>query len=292
MQIRDIFDKKKFVFSFEIFPPKVTSSVDTIYKTLEALSDLRPDFISVTYGAGGGSNQNRTKELSSLVKNKYGIEAVAHLTCISSTKKEINQILNELEEEGIENILALRGDIPLDEEVKGDFKYASDLAKYISKTGKFDIAGTCYPEGHFDSKNLEEDVKNLKYKIDAGVTHLITQLFYDNNDFYRFLDLTKKYNINVPIEAGIMPLTNKKQIQRIATLSGSKIPGKYNKIMDKFEYDAEALTDAGIAYATEQIIDLIANGASGVHLYTMNNPYVARKTHNSIISVIHSVNRE
>jgi methylenetetrahydrofolate reductase (NADPH) len=292
MQIKDIFNKKKFVFSFEIFPPKVTSSVETIYKTLEALSDLRPDFISVTYGAGGGSNQNKTKELSSLVKNKYGIEAVAHLTCISSTKAEINQILGELKEEGIENILALRGDIPLEEEVRGDFRYASDLTSYINQVGKFDIAGTCYPEGHQDSKSLEEDVKNLKHKIDAGVTHLITQLFYDNNDFYRFLDLTKKYNINVPIEAGIMPLTNKKQIQRIATLSGSKIPEKYNKIMNKFEYDTEALTDAGIVYATEQIIDLIAMGADGVHLYTMNNPYVARKTHNNIISIIHSVNRE
>jgi len=292
MKIKEIFNKKKFVFSFEIFPPKVTSSVETIYKTLEALSDLRPDFISVTYGAGGGSNQNKTKEISSLIKNKYGIESLAHLTCISSTKEEINHILKELQEEGIENILALRGDIPIEEEVKGDFRYASDLTSFINETGKFDIAGTCYPEGHNDSLNIEEDVKNLKYKIESGVTHLITQLFYDNNDFYRFLDLAKKYNINVPIEAGIMPLTNKKQIQRIATLSGSKIPKKYNKIMDKFEYDTDALADAGIAYATEQIIDLIAMGVDGIHLYTMNNPYIARKTHNSIISIIHSVNRE
>ena len=292
MRINDIFDKKRFVFSFEIFPPKATSSVNTIYKTLEALSDLRPDFISVTYGAGGGSNQNKTKELSSLVKNKYGIESVAHLTCIRSTKDEIREILNELKSEGIENILALRGDIPLDEEVKGDFKYASDLTEFIRENGDFDIAGTCYPEGHIDGKSIEEDVKNLKHKIDAGVTHLITQLFYDNNDFYNFLDLAKKYNINVPIEAGIMPLTNKKQIERIATLSGSKIPAKYHKIMDKFEHDTDALTDAGIAYATEQIIDLIAMGVDGIHLYTMNNPYVARKTHNSIISVIHSVNRD
>lgn len=292
MRIKDIFDKKRFVFSFEIFPPKATSSVNTIYKTLEALSDLRPDFISVTYGAGGGSNQNKTKELSSLVKNKYGIESVAHLTCIRSTKEEIREILNELKSEGIENILALRGDIPLDEEVKGDFKYASDLTEFIRENGKFDIAGTCYPEGHIDGKGVEEDVKNLKYKIDAGVTHLITQLFYDNNDFYNFMDLAKKYNINVPIEAGIMPLTNKKQIERIATLSGSKIPPKYHKIMNKFEHDADALIDAGIAYSTEQIIDLIAMGVDGIHLYTMNNPYVARKTHNSIISVIHSINRD
>ena len=291
MHIIDIFNKKKFVFSFEIFPPKTTSSIDTIYKTLESLSDLRPDYISVTYGAGGGSNQNKTKEISSLIKNKYGIEALAHLTCIRSKREEIKHILKELKDEGIENILALRGDIPLEEEVKGDFQYASDLAEFINKTDYFDIGGTCYPEGHTDCINLEQDVKNLKYKIDAGVTHLTTQLFFDNNDFYKFLDLAHKYKINVPIQAGIMPLTNKNQIERIATLSGSKIPKKYFRMMNKFENDKEAMADAGIAYATEQIIDLIVTGVDGVHLYTMNNPYVARKTHDNIISIIHSLNR-
>lgn len=292
MHIIDIFNKKKFVFSFEIFPPKTTSSIDTIYKTLESLSDLRPDYISVTYGAGGGSNQNKTKEISSLIKNKYGIEALAHLTCIRSTREEIKQILKELKDEGIENILALRGDIPLEEEVKGDFQNASDLTEFIMKTDHFDLGGTCYPEGHTDCVNLEQDVKNLKYKIDAGVTHLTTQLFFDNNDFYEFLDLAHKYNINVPIQAGIMPLTNKNQIERIATLSGSKIPEKYFRMMNKFENDKEAMVDAGISYATEQIIDLMATGVDGVHLYTMNNPYVARKTHNNIISIIHSLNRD
>lgn len=292
MNIREIFNKKRLVFSFEIFPPKATSAVDTIYKTLEALSDLRPDFISVTYGAGGGSNQNKTKEISSLIKNKYNIESVAHLTCIRSTKDEIKQILEELKEEGIENILALRGDIPLEEEVKGDFHHASDLAKFIKDNGDFNLAGTCYPEGHMDCNSLEEDVKNLKYKIDAGVTHLISQLFYDNDKFYKFLDLTKKYNINVPIQAGIMPITNNKQIARIVELSGCKIPDKYYKIMDKFAHDTDAMMDAGIAYATEQIIDLISMGVDGIHLYTMNNPYVARKTHDNIIKIIHSVNRD
>ncbi len=292
MYIKDLFNKKRFVFSFEIFPPKATSSIDTVYKTLEALSDLRPDYISVTYGAGGGNNQNKTKEISSLVKNRYGIEALAHLTCISSARSEIEQVLNELKEEGIKNILALRGDIPLEEEVKGDFNHASDLAEFITQNGDFDLGGTCYPEGHTDSGNIEEDVKNLKYKIDAGVTHLTTQLFYDNNDFYDFLELTEKHNINVPIQAGIMPLTNKKQIERIAALSGSKIPEKYISIMEKFQYDKDAMADAGIAYATEQVIDLMSNGVDGVHLYTMNNPYVARKTHNNLISLIHSMNRE
>ena len=292
MQITDIFNKKKFVFSFEIFPPKTTSSIETIYKTLESLSDLRPDYISVTYGAGGGSNQNKTSEISSLVKNKHGIEAMAHLTCIRSTRDEIKEILSELKHEGIENILTLRGDIPLEEEVKGDFQHASDLAQFIRENASFDLGGTCYPEGHIDSKDLKEDVKNLKYKVEAGVTHLTTQLFYDNDDFYKFLDLAHKYNINVPIQAGIMPLTNKSQIERIATLSGSKIPEKYIRMMNRYEYDKDAMIDAGIAYATEQIIDLMATGVDGVHLYTMNNPYVARKTHNNIISLVHSLNRD
>lgn len=292
MHIKELFNKKRFVFSFEVFPPKATSSIDTVYKTLESLSDLRPDYISVTYGAGGGSNLNKTKEISSMIKNKYGIEALAHLTCISSTKNEIKQILIELQEANIDNILALRGDIPKDEDVKGDFQHSSDLAEFIMKSACFDLGGTCYPEGHYDSSNLEQDVLNLKAKIDAGVTHLTSQLFYDNNAFYEFMNLVQKHNINVPIQAGIMPITNKKQIERIVSLSGTKIPEKYMKIMNRFESDNDAMADAGIAYATEQIIDLMANGVDGVHLYTMNNPYVARKTHNNLISMIHSINRE
>lgn len=293
MKIIDLFNKKRFVFSFEVFPPKATSPIDTVYKTLEALSDLRPDYISVTYGAGGGSNQNKTKEISSMIKNKYNIEALAHLTCISSTQEEINRVLKELKEENIENILALRGDIPLDQDVKGDFKHSSDLAKFISQSeGAFDLGGACYPEGHFDNKDVEKDVINLKPKIEAGVTHLTTQLFYDNNVFYEFMNFALKHNINVPIQAGIMPITNKSQIERIIGLSGTKIPEKYIKILNKFEYDKDAMADAGIAYATEQIIDLMSNGAAGVHLYTMNNPYVARKTHSNLISMIHSINRD
>lgn len=292
MYIKDLFNKKRFVFSFEIFPPKVTSPIETVYKTLELLSDLRPDYISVTYGAGGGSNQNKTKEISSIIKNKYDIEALAHLTCISSTKEEIKRILNELKEEKINNILALRGDIPLEEEISGDFNHSSDLARFILENENFDLGGTCYPEGHYDSGNVEEDVINLKQKIESGVTHLTSQLFYDNNAFYEFMNLAEKHNIKVPVQAGIMPITNKKQIERIVKLSGTKIPKKYIYIMDKFENDKDAMADAGIAYATEQIIDLMANGVAGVHLYTMNNPYVARKTHSNLISMIHSINRE
>ncbi|WMJ76716.1 MULTISPECIES: methylenetetrahydrofolate reductase [NAD(P)H] [unclassified Sedimentibacter] len=292
MFIKDIFNKKKFVFSFEIFPPKATSPIDTVYKTMEALSDLRPDYISVTYGAGGGSNQNKTSEISSMIKNRYGIEALAHLTCISSTEDDIKEVLKELKKENIDNILALRGDIPLEQDIKGDFKHSSDLAKFITENECFDLGGTCYPEGHYDSKNIEEDVINLKKKIEAGVTHLTSQLFYDNNAFYEFMNLTVKHHINVPIQAGIMPVTNKKQIERIVELSGTKMPERYIKIMDKFEYDKDAMADAGIAYATDQIIDLMSNGVAGVHLYTMNNPYIARKTHDNIISLVHSINRK
>ena len=290
MNIRELFDKKNLVFSFEIFPPKVTSSVETIYNTLEELKDLTPDFISVTYGAGGSLTKNRTCELSSLVKSKYGIESVAHLTCISSTKNEIDFILKDLKKSGIENILALRGDIPIGDISRGDFNYASELVNHIKTTGGFNISGACYPEGHIDCKDLDRDILNLKLKEEAGASHFISQLFFDNNYFYDFLEKKDKYNIKSPIQAGIMPVINKKQIERITTLCGTNIPTKFLKIMDKYEHDKEALRDAGIAYAIEQMVDLISSGVDGIHLYTMNNPYVAKRINGSISSILNSVN--
>jgi len=290
MNIRDLFEKKNLVFSFEIFPPKATSSVDTIYNTLEELKDLTPDFISVTYGAGGSLTKNRTCELSSLVKSKYGIESLAHLTCISSTKDEIEFILKDLKNAGIENILALRGDTPIGGLSKGDFNYASELVNHINRRGDFNIVGACYPEGHVDCKDLDRDILNLKLKEEAGASHFISQLFFDNNYFYDFLDKKEKYNIKSPIQAGIMPVINKKQIERITTLCGTNIPTKFLKIMDKYEHDKEALRDAGIAYAIEQMVDLISSGIDGIHLYTMNNPYVAKRINGSISSILNSVN--
>ena len=290
MNINNLFKEKRVVFSFEIFPPKQESNISTIYNTLEELKGLSPDFISVTYGAGGSLSKNMTCEISSIIKNKYKIEALAHLTCINSTKEQVNIILNNLKEKGIENILALRGDIPVDFNGISDFKYSSDLISHIKNEGSFNIVGACYPEGHLDSKNFEEDLINLRKKQEVGATHLISQLFFDNELFYNFLDKKDKYGINIPIQAGIMPVTNTKQILRIVSLCGAKIPNKFLKIMEKYEYNPEALRDAGIAYATEQIIDLISSGVDGIHLYTMNNPYVAKSISNNIYSIINTIN--
>ncbi|WP_066895315.1 methylenetetrahydrofolate reductase [NAD(P)H] [Clostridium nigeriense] len=290
MNISNLFKEKKVVFSFEIFPPKKESKIDTIYNTLEELKGLSPDFISVTYGAGGSLTKNRTCEISSIVKNKYGIEPLAHLTCINSSKEDVTKILDDLKKEGVENILALRGDIPLDYKENSNFKYSSDLIKHIKERNDFNIVGACYPEGHLDSKSYEEDLLNLKRKQEFGATHVISQLFFDNKFFYDFLDKKDKYGVNIPIQAGIMPVINTKQINRIVSLCGAKIPDKFIKIMNKYEYNPEALRDAGIAYATEQIIDLISTGVDGIHLYTMNNPYVAKKISESISSIIHTIN--
>lgn len=292
MRINELFNSKELVFSFEIFPPKSTSSVNTIYKTLEELKDLTPDFISVTYGAGGSLKNNRTIELSSLVKEKYGVEAVAHLTCINSTKSEIDYILDDLKANGIENILALRGDMPEGVTLKGEFKYAYELISHIKERGDFNIAAACYPEGHIRGRDIKEDMIHLKLKEESGATHFISQLFFDNNYFYNFLEEKEKLNIKSSVEAGIMPVTNKAQIERITSLCGAKVPEKFIKIMNKYEYDKEALRDAGIAYAVEQIVDLVSSGVQGIHLYTMNNPYVARKISESITSIIKSINKK
>lgn len=292
MRINELFNNKELVFSFEIFPPKSTSSVNTIYKTLEELKDLTPDFISVTYGAGGSLKNNRTIELSSLVKERYGVEAVAHLTCINSTKSEIDYILDDLKANGIENILALRGDMLKGVTLKGDFKYAYELISHIKERGDFNIAAACYPEGHIRGRDIKEDMIHLKLKEESGATHFISQLFFDNNYFYNFLEEKEKLNIKSSVEAGIMPVTNKAQIERITSLCGAKVPEKFIKIMNKYEYDKEALRDAGIAYAVEQIVDLVSSGVQGIHLYTMNNPYVARKISESITSIIKSINKK
>lgn len=291
MKIKDVFKSKGVTFSFEVFPPKATSPINTIYDTLEELKDLNPDFISVTYGAGGSLTGNRTLELSALVKDKYNIEALSHLTCIGATKEQIKNILEDFKNRGIENILALRGDIPNGENIIGDFKYASDLIKFIKDNGDFNIAAACYPEGHVKGRDLEVDIRHLKIKEEAGASHFISQLFFDNNHFYDLLERKDKHNIKAPIEAGIMPVTNKKQIERIGSLCGVDIPHKFIKIMERYEHDKDALRDAGIAYAVEQIVDLISSGVDGIHLYTMNNPYVAKKITHSISSILDSINK-
>ncbi|SHK63813.1 methylenetetrahydrofolate reductase [NAD(P)H] [Hespellia stercorisuis] len=284
MKTVDLFGKKT-VLSYEVFPPKATSSINKIYETLDELQMLNPDFISVTYGAGGGGNAHKTFRLASMIK-EYGVESVAHLSCISSTKEEIEEALVELKKNGVENILALRGDIPSEGYAPGDFKYASDLIAFIKSHGDFNIIAACYPEGHIEAKSRVEDIQNLKIKVDAGVDQLITQLFFRNEDFYSFSERCQLAGINVPIEAGIMPVTNKKQIERMATLCGVNVPKKFVTMMDRYGDDPIAMRDAGIAYAVNQIVDLIAHGVDGIHLYTMNNPYIARKIYEAIHRLI------
>jgi methylenetetrahydrofolate reductase (NADPH) len=290
VKISELFEEKKFVFSLEIFPPKKDYSIDSIYSTLEGLKNINPDFISVTYGAGGNPSDNSTCEIAKIIKEKYKIEPLAHLTCVNSSKEQAEDVLDLLEESGIENILALRGDINSNVPPHDDFKYANELAGIINKRGKFNIVGACYPEVHPECPNIETDIENLKYKIEAGVTHLITQLFYDNNDFYNFMYRLRQAGITVPVQAGIMPVTNKKQIERFALTCGASLPKKFVKIMSRYENCPEALTDAGIAYATEQIIDLISNGVEGIHLYTMNKPDVANKISGNINSILKYIN--
>lgn len=284
MKIKELFEKKT-VFSFEVFPPKKTSSVDVIYKALDELNDLNPDFISVTFGAGGSSNNKFACDVASKIKEN-GIIPMVHLPCINYTKDEISATLDEIKKRGIENILALRGDRNPDIEPKNDFPHASDLITYIKSHGDFDIAGACYPECHPDSDSIVDDIMNLKKKVDAGATHLISQLFFDNEAFYDFREKTMLAGINVPIEAGIMPVVNKNQIERMVTICGASLPRKFVRIMQKYENNPEALRDAGIAYAINQIVDLIASGVDGIHLYTMNNAYVARKISEAVSGII------
>lgn len=289
MFLSELFRTKRAVCSFEIFPPKPTADIAAVRSTIEELSALKPDYISVTCSAGGSGNA-RTPQIAQLVK-KCGVEPLAHLTCIHSSCADIDAALDELRQLDIENILALRGDRIAGAAESKDFTHASDLAALIAARGGFDIAGACYPEGHPESTSLAEDVRNLKKKVDAGVTHLNTQLFFDNEDFYRFRDLLAAAGIDVPVQAGIMPLVKKSHVDRIISLSGAKIPAKISRSIARFYDKPDALMEAGIAYAVDQIVDLLASGAQGIHLYVMNNPYVARRIVESIAGVIAEVNR-
>ncbi|WP_294496205.1 methylenetetrahydrofolate reductase [NAD(P)H] [uncultured Ruminobacter sp.] len=286
MHVAQIFKQKKPVVSFEIFPPKRDEAIKNIDGTLEVLTELKPDFISVTFGAGGSLTNSKTVEIAGKIKRNYGIEAVAHLTCLNYSKAEIIEMVNNLKANDIENILALRGDHNPNLEPKNDFKHASDLIEFVKQNSDLGISAACYPEGHPESANLSEDVLNLKHKVDVGAEHLVSQLFFDNNIFYRFTELCKVAGINVPIEAGIMPVINKAQIERMVTLCGASLPDNMKRILDKYADNKEALFDAGIAYATSQIIDLLAAGVDGIHIYTMNNPRVAMKICESIKNVI------
>lgn len=292
MKIFETYQRKKTVFSFEIFPPKRTVGIETLYGTLDRLSALSPDFISVTYGAGGSAEQNLTFPLAAHIKKDYGVEPLAHLTCVGSSREEIDFALEQLKAWQVENVLALRGDRRPEITRPGDFSHASDLTRHIRDKGFFGVGGACYPEGHFECASMEEDLLHLKYKQECGAQFFISQLFFDNGDFYRFLEKARGRGIDRPISAGIMPVCSAKQIQRIVSLSGAKLPAKFSRIMALYENDPIALRDAGIAYATEQIVDLITSGVQGIHLYTMNNPDVASKITQNIASILGTVNKE
>ena len=280
MKTNELF-KDKTTLSFEVFPPKSDTPIESIYNTIDGLAHLNPDFISVTYGAGGNGS-NATIGICRMIKEKYGIEPVAHLACINLTREKVLSELREMKEAGIENILALRGDINPDIPPHEDFHYASELISLIREQGDFNIIGACYPEGHPEAPSMVDDIRHLREKVDAGCTQLISQLFFDNEDFYAFREKAAIAGVNVPIEAGIMPVTNPKTIKRMATLCHARLPKKFLTIMSKYENDPESMREAGIAYAVSQIVDLIANDVDGIHLYTMNNPYIATKICDSV----------
>lgn len=287
MFIKDIFSRKKPVLSFEVFPPKQDSGLEAVLTAVEKMSRLPIDYMSVTYGAGGGNSKN-TAQIASYLKNNLSLPSLAHLTCVANTKEDIFKRMSEYKELGIENILALRGDKP--REYEGElfpgYRYACELVSAIKEFGNFCIGGACYPECHPDSSSLDADIENLKIKVDAGVDFLVTQMFFDNNEFYKFRDRCVKKGISVPINAGIMPLTNAGQIQRMAVLSGgASMPAKFVRMISKYQDNSEALKQAGIAYAVDQIIDLLSNDTDGIHLYTMNRPETAEK----IVTVINNL---
>ncbi len=293
MRIAELFKEKKTVLSFEIFPPKRNDPVETVYETIDALKDLAPDFISVTYGAGG-STKGHTVEIASHIQQNCGINALPHLTCASSTRREVEDVLGRLEDAGVENILALRGDLPKESDgipVLGHYQYAQELIEHVKARGGFCLGAACYPEKHQEAISRNADIKYLKAKVDAGSEFLISQLFFDNDLFYDFMERVDLLDIKVPVTAGIMPMLNRNQIARTVELSGCTLPKKFLRIMDRYEHDPVAFREAGMAYAIEQIIDLMSWGISGIHLYTMNKPDSARIIVESISAIRHSLNR-
>lgn len=286
MKLSNIYKDKKKSLSFEIFPPKKDSELKNIDETLAVLCELNPDFISVTFGAGGSANRNRTIELAKKIKNDYHVEPVVHLTCLHYNKSEIQEFTKILTQEGLQNILALRGDRNPDIPEKEDFKHASDLIAYLKQNGDFCFLGACYPECHPESENRISEIKYTREKIHVGAEILLSQLFFDNALFFRFVEDCRIADINVPIIPGIMPVINASQIKRMVTMCGATFPKRFQKIIHKYEDNKEALFDAGMSYALSQIIDLLVSDIDGIHLYTMNNPLVARKICEGIRNII------
>lgn len=272
--------------SFEIFPPKKDTELQNIDETLEVLAELEPDFISVTFGAGGSSNCNRTNELAKKIKYEYNIEPVVHLTCLHYDKNEIDEFAKVLRSEGIENILALRGDPNPNAGAKDDFRHSSDLISYLKDDYDFCFLGACYPECHPESPSNVSEIKSLKKKVDAGAEVLLSQLFFDNDIFYRFHEECEIAGIDVPVIPGVMPVINAAQIKRMVSLCNASFPKRFQRIISRYEDNKEALFDAGMSYCLSQIIDLLVSDIKGIHLYTMNNPLVARRICEGIKNII------
>jgi len=277
MKVSDIYKNKKKVLSFEIFPPKRETQLENIDETLAVLAELSPDYISVTFGAGGSLNCNRTIEIAKKIKKNYGIEPVMHLTCLHYTKDEIDEFAKAMADEGIENVLALRGDRTDKAVEKDDFKHASDLISYLKGKYDFCVMGACYPECHPESSGIVSEMKWLRKKVDAGAEVLLSQLFFDNDKFFTFVDQCRIAGIDVPVTPGVMPVINAAQIKRMVSMCNASFPERFQRIIDKYEDNKVALFDAGMAYAVSQVIDLLTSDIDGIHLYTMNNPAVAKR---------------
>ena len=290
MKIIDLLNQNKPSLSFEVFPPKSETTFESVKSATEEIAKLRPAFMSVTYGAGGGTSQY-TLDIAKNIKSLYGVPTLAHLTCVSSTRDTVKHKIDEIKAAGIQNIMALRGDIPdslkNSDRTTWDYKYAIDLIFELKSANQdFCIGAACYPEIHPESATQKDDIKRLKEKVDAGVDFLTTQMFFENNLLYNFLYKIREAGITVPVIPGVMPITNANQVERSIKLSGSFMPQRFKSLVDKFGYNPDAMKQAGIAYATDQIIDLYANGITNVHVYSMNKPDVAAKIQDNLSDII------
>ena len=291
MKIKDIISQNKLSLSFEVFPPKTETSFESVKNATQEIAKLKPSFVSVTYGAGGDGASHYTLDIAKNIEDLYGVPTLAHLTCVSSTKQTVREKIAQIKDYGISNVMALRGDIPEalenSDQSGWDYRHAIDLITELKESGgDFCIGAACYPEIHPESKNQKEDIKYLKEKVDAGVDFLTTQMFFDNNLLYNFLYKIREAGITVPVLPGIMPITNANQIDRALKLSGSFVPQRFKSLVDKFGSDPDAMKQAGIAYATDQIIDLYANGITNVHVYSMSKPDVAEKIQSNLSHIL------
>ncbi|MBO6106969.1 MAG: methylenetetrahydrofolate reductase [NAD(P)H] [Stomatobaculum sp.] len=285
MKISEILKQDKVTFSLEVFPPKTSEKYQAVAAAARKVAELHPDFMSVTYGAGGGTGLY-TADIAQEIQEKQGVPMLAHLTCVSSSREHVQKMVRIYKEKGIENILTLRGDIPRDGVLSQDYRHAVDLIHDVRELGDFCLGGACYPEGHVETPHKADDIRYLKEKVDAGLDFLTTQMFFDNNIFYNFLYRIRERGIYCPVIAGIMPITKARQLERSVAMSGTDVPQRFRAIVDRFGDDEAKMKQAGIIYATEQIVDLIANGIKHIHVYTMNNPEVAGGIMNNLSEIL------